>query len=193
MKTLPFSVLLMILAGICLPDLSSGSSERLDAVRALKSGGGILMIRHANAPGSGDPANFKIDDCATQRNLDERGRAQARAIGDVLRDHAIRKVRLYSSQWCRCLETARLMNLGDVQPLPALNSFFGRPDDRERRIDALKAFLAKQPRDGEPIILVTHYVTIAAMTGESVSSGEGVVLQLKTGSPKLVGRLNFDH
>jgi hypothetical protein len=117
-------------------DMSAGplqrSSERLDAVRALKSGGGVLMIRHANAPGSGDPANFKIDDCATQRNLDERGRAQARAIGEVLRHHGIAKVRLYSSQWCRCLETARLMNLGDVQPLPALNSFFGRPDDRER-------------------------------------------------------------
>ena len=193
MKTLPFRVLLVILAGICLPDISRGSSERLDAIRALKSGGGVLMIRHANAPGSGDPANFKIDDCATQRNLDERGRAQARAIGDVLRHHEIGKVRLYSSQWCRCLETARLMNLGDVQPLPALNSFFSRPDDREPRIDALKTFLAKQPRDGGPIIMVTHYVTIAAMTGEGVSSGEGVVLQLKTGSLKVVGRLNFNQ
>lgn len=193
MKILPFSVLLVILAGICLPDLSSGSSERLDAINALKSGGGVLMIRHANAPGSGDPANFKIDDCATQRNLDERGRAQARAIGKFLRHHAIGTVRLYSSQWCRCLETARLMNLGTVQPLPALNSFFSRPDDRERRIDALKAFLAKQPRDGGTIILVTHYVTIAAMTGKGVSSGEGVVLQLKNGSPQVVGRLNFDQ
>jgi len=193
LKILPFSVLLVILAGICLPDLSSGSSERLDAINALKSGGGVLMIRHANAPGSGDPANFKIDDCATQRNLDERGRAQARAIGKFLRHHAIGTVRLYSSQWCRCLETARLMNLGTVQPLPALNSFFSRPDDRERRIDALKAFLAKQPRDGGTIILVTHYVTIAAMTGKGVSSGEGVVLQLKNGSPQVVGRLNFDQ
>jgi phosphohistidine phosphatase SixA len=193
LKILPFRILLVILAGICLPDLSIGASEQLDAVRALKSGGGVLMIRHANAPGSGDPANFKIDDCATQRNLDERGRAQARAIGKVLRHHAIGRVRLYSSQWCRCLETARLMKLGDVQPLPALNSFFGRPDDRERRIDALKAFLAKQPRDGEPIILVTHYVTIAAMTGEGVSSGEGVVLQLKNGPPQVVGRLNFEQ
>jgi broad specificity phosphatase PhoE len=193
LKILPFSVLLVILAGICLPDLSSGSSERLDAISALKSGGGVLMIRHANAPGSGDPANFKIDDCATQRNLDERGRAQARAIGKFLRHHAIGTVRLYSSQWCRCLETARLMNLGTVQPLPALNSFFSRPDDRERRIDALKAFLAEQPRDGGTIILVTHYVTIAAMTGKGVSSGEGVVLQLKNGSPQVVGRLNFDQ
>ena len=105
------------------------------------------MIRHANAPGSGDPANFKIGDCATQRNLDERGRAQARAIGDVLRHHEIGKVRLYSSQWCRCLETARLMNLGAVQPLPALNSFFNRSEDREPRIAALKAFLAEQPHE----------------------------------------------
>ena len=151
------------------------------------------MIRHANAPGSGDPANFKIGDCATQRNLDERGRAQARAIGDVLRHHEIGKVRLYSSQWCRCLETARLMNLGAVQPLPALNSFFNRSEDREPRIAALKAFLAEQPRDGRPIIMITHYVTIAAMTGEGVSSGQGIVLQLKNGSPKVIGRLDFDH
>lgn len=193
MKTLPIKVLLIILAGIGLPDLSSGASDRLDAVRALKSGGGVLMIRHANAPGSGDPADFRIDDCATQRNLDERGRAQAQAIGDALRHYGIGKVRLYSSQWCRCLETARLMKLGAVQPLPALNSFFSRPADREPRIAALQAFLAKQPRDGGPIILVTHYVTIAAMTGEGVSSGEGVVLQLKTGSPQVVGRLNFNH
>lgn len=192
MKAAPFIVLLVILAGGCLPNLSSGASESLDPVHALKSGGGVLMIRHANAPGSGDPANFKIGDCETQRNLDERGRAQARAIGVFLRHHEIVKVRVYSSQWCRCLETARLMNLGTVQQLPALNSFFSRPADREARIAALKAFLAEQPRDGRPIILITHYVTIAAMTGEGVSAGEGMVLQLKNGSPKVVGRLDFD-
>lgn len=193
MKAFSFRILLVILAGISLPTLTSGSSEGLDAIRALQAGGGVLMIRHANAPGSGDPANFKIGDCATQRNLDARGRAQARAIGVFLRQHGIAKVRLYSSQWCRCLETARLMNLGAVQPLPALNSFFSRPEDREARLAALKAFLAQQPRDGRPIILISHYVTIAAMTGEGVSSGEGVVLQLKKGPPKVVGRLNFDH
>jgi len=192
LKAAPFIVLLVILAGGCLPNLSSGASESLDPVHALKSGGGVLMIRHANAPGSGDPANFKIGDCETQRNLDERGRAQARAIGVFLRHHEIVKVRVYSSQWCRCLETARLMNLGTVQQLPALNSFFSRPADREARIAALKAFLAEQPRDGRPIILITHYVTIAAMTGEGVSAGEGMVLQLKNGSPKVVGRLDFD-
>jgi len=192
LKALPFRILLMILAGVCLPNLSSGSSEGLDPVRTLKSGGGVLMIRHANAPGSGDPANFKIGDCATQRNLDERGRAQARAIGVFLRHHGIVKVRVYSSQWCRCLETARLMNLGTVQQLPALNSFFSRPDDREPRLAALKAFLAEQPHDGRPIILITHYVTIEAMTGEGVSSGEGLVLQLNNGSPKVAGRLDFD-
>lgn len=192
MKAAPIIVLLVILAGGCLPNLSSGASESLDPVHALKSGGGVLMIRHANAPGSGDPANFKIGDCETQRNLDERGRAQARAIGVFLRHHEIVKVRVYSSQWCRCLETARLMNLGTVQQLPALNSFFSRPADREARIVALKAFLAEQPRDGRPIILITHYVTITAMTGEGVSAGEGMVLQLKNGSPKVVGRLDFD-
>jgi len=192
LKALPFRIVLMILAGISLPNLSRGSSASLDVVHALKAGGTVLMIRHAHAPGSGDPAHFKIGDCATQRNLDERGREQARAMGAFLRRHGITKARLYSSQWCRCLETARRMDIGAVQPLPALNSFYNRPEDRTRRIDALNAFLTEQPRDGELIILITHYVTIAAMTGEGVSSGEGVVLQWNNDSPKVVGRLDFD-
>ena len=90
----------------------------------LKDGGYILMIRHALAPGTGDPVNFKIGDCSTQRNLDDRGRAQARSIGERLRSSGIAKARVYSSQWCRCLETAELINLGSATPLPALNSFF---------------------------------------------------------------------
>jgi phosphohistidine phosphatase SixA len=191
MKALLFSMTLMILAGINLPDLSWGSSDRLDLVQALKTGGAVLIVRHAHAPGSGDPDNFTIGDCATQRNLDARGREQARAIGAYLRRHGISKARLYSSQWCRCLETARQMQIGAVQPLPALNSFYQRPEERAGRIEALQAFLAKQPRDGGLIVLITHYVTIAALTGEGVVSGEGVVLQLTHDAPKVVGRLDF--
>jgi len=96
-----------------------------DLIKLMKSGGHILMIRHAYAPGSGDPANFKIGDCATQRNLDDRGRSQARAIGDWLRSKGIKDAKIYSSQWCRCLETATLLGLGPVAELPALDSFYG--------------------------------------------------------------------
>lgn len=152
--------------------------------------GHVIMIRHALAPGSGDPANFRIGDCSTQRNLDDRGRGQARRIGRWLRAHGVDSARVFSSQWCRCRETAELLDLGAVAELPALNSFFERPQDRAPNLAALRSFLANQPTDGELIILVTHFVTIAAIAGESVPSGEGVILRLAGGGAfDVVGRL----
>ena len=162
-------------------------------VRQIKRGGHVLMIRHAYAPGNGDPDNFKIGDCGTQRNLDDQGRAQARHIGQWLRRQGIDSARIFSSQWCRCLETAELIGLGPVVELSALNSFFERPRDREPNLAALRAFLSKQPADGGLIILVTHFVTVSGITGEGVSSGEGVVLRLKGGGDfEFLGRLGFD-
>ncbi|MFC1811906.1 histidine phosphatase family protein [Thermodesulfobacteriota bacterium] len=163
-----------------------------DLIEQMKSGGHILMIRHAYAPGTGDPAHFKIGDCATQRNLDDHGRTQARAIGDWLRSKGIKVANVYSSQWCRCLETARLLDLGTVAELPALNSFYELPQDREPNITALRSFIARLAADGELIIWVTHFVTILEIAGEGVSSGEGVVLKLKEGAAyDVLGRLSF--
>ena len=163
-------------------------------IELMKSGGHVLMIRHAQAPGSGDPENFAIGDCSTQRNLDDRGRDQARAIGDWLRLRGIKKARMYSSQWCRCLDTANLMNLGPVTPLPALNSFYDRPQDREPNLKELRLFLSKQKSHDELLILVTHFVTISAISGEAVSSGEGVVLRMEEkGAYEFVGTLDFAH
>jgi len=126
------------------------------------------------------------------RNLDDRGRDQARSIGEWLRAGGIEKARVYSSQWCRCLETAKLINLGPVTPLPALNSFYDRPQDREPNLKALRHFLAQQTADSELLILVTHYVTISAISGKAVSSGEGVVLRVKDmGIHDVVGTLGF--
>lgn len=156
----------------------------------LNDGGYALMVRHAQAPGIGDPEGFTIGDCSTQRNLDDLGRGQARAIGERLRAAGIKDARVYSSQWCRCLETARLMDVGPVHELPALNSFFGRAEARETSLMALRAFLADQPMDGPPIVLVTHQVTIRAITGEGAVSGEAKVLELDlTGAPPLAGTL----
>jgi phosphohistidine phosphatase SixA len=150
------------------------------------------MIRHAYAPGSGDPDNFKVGDCTTQRNLDDRGREQARSIGDWLRSKGIKADRVYSSQWCRCLETERLLNLGTVAELPALNSFYEFPQDREPNIKALRSFIASLPANGDLVIMVTHFVTILEITGEGVSSDEGVVLKLKgKGTYDVLGRLSF--
>jgi len=170
------------------------SSDQAEMVQRMKAGGHILMIRHALAPGTGDPANFRIGDCSTQRNLDDRGRKQARAIGDWLRSNGVNLARIYSSQWCRCLETAELLEMGSVAELSPLNSFYELTQDREPNLKALKTFIAQQPSDGVLIILVTHFVTISAIANENVSSGEGVLLKLNEDAPyEVVGRLNFGN
>jgi phosphohistidine phosphatase SixA len=178
--------------GIVILAAINANADQDSLIEQMKAGGHILMIRHAYAPGNGDPANFQLGDCSTQRNLDDRGRMQARAIGEWLRDKGIKEVRIYSSQWCRCLETAELLMLGDVTELPALNSFYDRPQDREPNLKALQEFISELALEGELIIMVTHFVTISAITGEGVSSGEGVVLQLKDATNyELIDRLNF--
>lgn len=180
----------MLVLGVLTPTLATASD--IDLATRLQQGGHVLMLRHAHAPGFGDPPQFQLDDCATQRNLDASGRAQATAIGDWLRRQGVREAKVYSSQWCRSLETARLLNLGPVKPLPALNSFFERTHDRVGSLIALNAFFARQPADGPLIILVTHFVNIEAVAGFSVGSGEGVLLQLQAGAaPRVVGRVDF--
>ena len=86
--------------------------------------GPVLFMRHALAPGTGDPSGFLVDDCRTQRNLDETGRRQARAIGAKLAAANLAFSGIYSSYWCRCLETAQILGLGAVTPFDGLNSFF---------------------------------------------------------------------
>ena len=182
----------VILTGMTFLIAAGALADQAEVIDRLKFGGHILMIRHALAPGSGDPPNFKISDCSTQRNLDESGRSQARRIGMWLRTNGIKSARIYSSQWCRCLETARLIDLGPVQELAALNSFYEKIEDREPNLQALNQFISQQPVDGKLIILVTHFVTIAAVAGTGVSSGEGVLLELQKNMPyTVVGRLNF--
>lgn len=158
------------------------------SLEALARPGRVLMVRHAYAPGTGDPANFTIGDCGTQRNLDERGRAQAAALGARLKKAGVTRARVYSSEWCRCLETARLLDLGPVEPLPALNSFFDRPQERDARIAAVRAFLSGLAPEGPPVVLVTHQVTITGLTGRYMASGAGVILELGgEGAPRLLG------
>ena len=184
-----FIVNLLALTAIAVTNTHAG---QVDLIKQMISGVNILMIRHAYAPGTGDPVHFKIGDCATQRNLDSRGHTQARAIGDWLRSKGIKAAKVYSSQWCRCLETARLLDLGTVAELPALNSFYEFPQDREPNIKALRSFIANLPANGVLIIMVTHFVTIVEITDEGVSSGEGVVLKLKgQGAYDVLGRLRF--
>lgn len=169
------------------PDANSSS-----LIERMKAGGHILIMRHANAPGHGDPKNFKIGDCSTQRNLDEKGRKQAHEIAKWLHTNDVSSARVYSSQWCRCLDTAELLELGEVEEMPALNSFYEMPQNRESSLKALRKFITEQPSDGELIVLVTHFVTITSITNKSVSTGQGVLLKLNEGAPfKVVGKFKL--
>jgi broad specificity phosphatase PhoE len=188
-KRFPWLVLLLI---AYLP-VSAIAAEK-DLLQQMHAGEAVLMIRHALAPGIGDPDDFKLDDCSTQRNLNEQGRAQAKAIGAWLRARGIQKVKLYSSQWCRCLETARLMDLGSVTPLPALNSFFERPQDREKNLSALRRFIRDNTKPGELIIMVTHQVTISGITDKWTDSGHGKLVQAdQAGGIQVLGELDFSN
>jgi broad specificity phosphatase PhoE len=151
----------------------------------------VLMMRHAYAPGTGDPPGMRVEDCATQRNLDGTGRAQARATGERLRAAGVAPARVLSSQWCRCLETARLLGLGPVETAPAaLNSFFADRAAEARHTAALRALLDGMPRDGAPVVLVTHMVNITALTEIVPASGEIVALRLAPGGGfAVLGRL----
>lgn len=162
-------VLLAVLPGFAVADT--------DALwRSLRTGGHVALLRHALAPGTGDPASFSLEDCQTQRNLSEQGRGQARRIGRRLRHNGIESAAVFSSQWCRCLETAELLDLGAVEPLPVLNSFFGRSERRQPQTEALSEWIAGADLD-RPTVLVTHQVNITALTGVYPASGELVVVR----------------
>lgn len=163
----------------CLASLSLATAATADSIELLEQPGHVLLLRHANAPGTGDPAGMKLSDCSTQRNLDEVGRDQARALGQRLRAAGVTNARVYSSELCRCRETARLLDIGPVEALPALNSTVGRPEqERARQLQALRAFMEKLPRDRGPVVLVTHQVIVTALTDNYPDSGGGLILRL---------------
>ncbi|MBW2503231.1 MAG: histidine phosphatase family protein [Deltaproteobacteria bacterium] len=142
---------------------------------SLRSGEHFALLRHALAPGTGDPPGFKLDSCQTQRNLSLEGRKQAAKIGDLFREHGIDKARVFSSQWCRCLDTAQLLDLGPVESLPFLNSFYNNFEYRESQTQKLSDWLKAQTFD-QPLVLVTHQVNITALTSVYPSSGELVII-----------------
>lgn len=188
MPTLFRRALLALSAAVLLPVLMAAPMAAPAA--ALETAGLVVLMRHAEAPGTGDPPDFKLDDCATQRNLSDGGRAQAARIGERLRQLGVDQARVLSSQWCRCLETARLLDLGPVKEMPALNSFFGRQEEEKDRTTQLRQFLADLPRDGKPVVLVTHQVTVTALTGIFPVSGEAVLLRVNgTPDPERIDRV----
>jgi len=161
------------------------------AAATLAAPGHVLLLRHAIAPGVGDPAGMRLGECVTQRNLDATGRAQAQAIGASLRQAGVGQARVFTSQWCRTRETAEILALGPVVERPAeLNSFFDERTAQPAATAALRAFLRALPADGGLVVLVTHQVNITALTGIVPASGEGVVLRLSRNDDfVMIGRL----
>ena len=147
---------------------------------ALETRGTVIFFRHALAPGYGDPTNFQVDDCATQRNLDQRGREQSKRIGDAFKSLDFATDTVHSSPWCRCLETARLMDIGEVETFEGLGSFFEGHVDRQVTLKLLSDKLSTiSNRDESPAIMVTHQVVISAITKLVTSSGEGILYDPK--------------
>ena len=165
------------------------ASENAALLQKLGDGSHFAMIRHALAPGVGDPGEFKLRDCTTQRNLNDEGRDQAQHIGALFRTNGIAAANVYSSQWCRCLDTARLMALGDVMEMPAINSFYQRYENREKQLAAFNSWLSNADLS-TPTVLVTHQVVISAVTDGFASSGEIVIVRrLSSAAVAVVGRI----
>lgn len=150
---------------------------------SLRSGGNIVLIRHAaTEPGIGDPADFRVDDCSTQRNLSEAGREDARRMGEALRAAGVPIAAVRSSRWCRCLETAELAfgAWHAVEPWAVLDSLFGRAGEREARRTRMLDAAAGVPADGN-WVWVTHQANITALTGEFTAMGEALVVRPDAG------------
>ena len=139
----------------------------------------VIFMRHALAPGFGDPENFDLNNCETQRNLNDEGRQQAIDTGNHLRSEGLKFDKIYSSQWCRCLETTKLLNFNMKEDFAGLNSFFQGHASRRETLNLLKLRLSQL--DASTLtMMVTHQVVISAVTGIYVSSGNMVAYNTNT-------------
>jgi phosphohistidine phosphatase SixA len=156
----------------------------------VKQGGVVLMMRHAQTvPGVGDPANFKLSDCSTQRNLSEEGKAQSMRIGAALREAGINFTAVRSSAWCRCKDTAKL-GFGDYTVWAQLNSFFDARTNEPLQTAALvRALQLLKPNQTE--MWITHQVNITALAGVVPAMGEIVVLRFGGARAQVLGRLSL--
>ena len=180
---LPLPLWLALCAAVALLPVcvaAAEADEEAALLAALAQGEHVALMRHALAPGMGDPDDFSLDDCTTQRNLSSEGRNQAVRIGARFTQAGITEADVYTSQWCRCRETAELLGLGAPVPLPALNSFFSNFSRQAAQTEALAAWLAEQTLD-RPLILVTHQVNITAFSGVFPGSGEVVLMRRNSG------------
>jgi broad specificity phosphatase PhoE len=158
---------------------------------ALRTPGSVVVLRHSYAPGTFDPPGARLEDCSTQRNLDEDGKAQARRIGEAFRRHRIAVGTVLSSPRCRCLDTARLA-FGQARPWDVLQGALRDDGLRQRQLVEIRKAIADH-RDGPPLVLVTHGSVVTDLTGLNVRMGAFVVLRRPPdGRHAVVGELYVD-
>ena len=148
-------------------------------IKNLKNGGNLIFIRHAYAPGGGDPDNFDLNDCSTQRNLSDTGREQAKKIGKFFHENQIPIDKVISSEWCRCKDTAQIA-FQRFETKDFLNSFFSEKfsKNRTKQIEDLNKYIDKWD-SSKNLVFVTHYVVINEVLNYAPSSGEIVISDIK--------------
>lgn len=178
MKQIKLSLIFALLT--CLFSQSAYANELAiwDKLQGTNPKGYVLLLRHTLAPGVGDPENFKLNDCSTQRNLSQVGREDAKSVGDWLKRRDIKIARVESSRWCRAKETAQLLDIGRVRLNPNLDSLFDSQDPAKaiQTVRVKKQIVDWRNKSGL-LVLVGHFVNIGAVTGVGVGSGEGVLVR----------------
>lgn len=155
----------------------------------LRGGGLVVLIRHTETdPGVGDPPGFRLEDCATQRNLSAAGRAQAKMLGEAFRRERVPVAQVLSSEWCRCRDTA-ILAFGRYEAWPALNNVFGRPQNEPEQTRAIRSRAGAFAGSGN-LVLVTHGSVIGPVAGVGAAQGELVLMRpAGPGKLDLAGRL----
>ena len=155
--------------------LNKTSFANENIVEILKKGGNIIFIRHAIAPGNGDPQNFDISNCSTQRNLSKEGELQALKIGNFFKENDIKLTKVLSSEWCRCKDTAKIA-FSNYETKNFLNSFYDErfSENKDKQILDFQKFIRNWNKSGN-LVLVTHYVVISEILNIATSSGEIVI------------------
>ncbi len=185
MKLLNFILIIFLI-------LTNGikADTEFQVLKNLKNGGNLIFIRHAYAPGGGDPDNFDINDCTTQRNLSEEGRKQAKNIGNYFKENLIPIDKVISSEWCRCKETAEIA-FKKFETNNFLNSFFSKKfsKNRTKQINNLKKYISEW--DGNKnLVFITHYVVISEALNYGPSSGEIVISNIRF---KKIGNIEIEY
>ena len=183
-----FLKLLIIIFISLTTSIKADSNKNL--INSLEDGEKLIFIRHAYAPGSGDPDNFNLNDCSTQRNLNEDGRKQAKYIGDFFTKNKIKIDKVLSSEWCRCKETAEIA-FTNFSTNSFLNSFYSYKftKNKKKQINALNEYIDKF-KSNKNLVLITHYVLISEVLNYGPSSGEIVVSDKNF---NIIGSLEVDY